>query len=79
LERIWDNFSSQLQQDENNSDLPKELIEEAKIISGNEDLNDLIIESLNEKIKSHKRKALLTFEGKVDFNVFLDDLRKRNR
>ncbi|MCH6234690.1 type II toxin-antitoxin system VapB family antitoxin [Cognataquiflexum rubidum] len=59
--------------------LPKELIEEAKIISGNEDLNDLIIQSLNEKIKSHKRKALLSFEGKVDLNIFLDDLRKRNR
>jgi hypothetical protein len=58
--------------------LPKELIEEAKIISGNDDLNDLIIESLIEKIKSQKKKALLS-EGKVDLNIFLDDLRKRNR
>jgi hypothetical protein len=59
--------------------LPKELLEEAKKISGNEDLNDLIIESLNEKIKSIKRKELLTFKGEIDFKFFLDDLRKRNR
>lgn len=59
--------------------LPKDLIEEAKKISGNEDLNDLIIESLKELVKSNKRKALITFKGKVDLDISLDELRKRNR
>jgi hypothetical protein len=59
--------------------LPKELIAEAKKISGNEDLNDLIIDSLKELVNSHKRKALLTFKGKVGLDISLDELRKRNR
>ncbi|MCH6198696.1 type II toxin-antitoxin system VapB family antitoxin [Aquiflexum sp. LQ15W] len=59
--------------------LPKDLIEEAKKISVNEDLNGLIIESLKELVKSNKRKALITFKGKVDLDISLDELRKRNR
>jgi hypothetical protein len=59
--------------------LPKELIEEAKNISGKEDLNDLINESLNEQIDSIKKKELLNLKGEIDFKIFLDDLRKRKR
>jgi hypothetical protein len=57
--------------------LPKELIEEAKNISGKEDLNDLINESLNEQIDSIKKKELLNLKGEIDFKIFLYDLRKR--
>ncbi|EMS34222.1 hypothetical protein C943_04040 [Mariniradius saccharolyticus AK6] len=58
-------------------DIPKELIEEAMLLTGAKTKNQLIQEALEEKIKSIRRKQLITMKGTIDLGIDLDILRDR--
>ncbi|MCF1750697.1 type II toxin-antitoxin system VapB family antitoxin [Mariniradius sediminis] len=58
-------------------DIPKELIEEAMLLTGAKTKNQLIQDALEEKIKSIRRKQLITMKGTIDLGIDLDILRDR--
>lgn len=58
-------------------DIPKELIEEAMLLTGAKTKNQLIQEALEEKIKSIRRKQLITMKGTIDLGIDLDIFRDR--
>ncbi len=58
-------------------DLPQKLIDEAMNMTGAKTKSQLIKDALEEKINRIKRQKLLSFKGKIDLGIDLDDLRKR--
>ncbi len=58
-------------------DLPKELIDEAMIITKSKTKTELIKRALQNVINQEKRNGLINFHGKVDLDIDLDMLRKR--
>jgi Arc/MetJ family transcription regulator len=58
-------------------DLPNGLIDKAMKISGAKTKSLLVKEALEEMIRKRERVKLLTFKGKVDLNIDLDELRER--
>jgi Arc/MetJ family transcription regulator len=59
-------------------DIPQDLIDEAMSLTGAKTKSQLIKEALEDKIKRIKRQRLLSFKGKIDLNIDLDELRKRS-
>lgn len=58
-------------------DLPKELVDEAMVITNSKTKTELIKMALVNVINQEKRNGLINFHGKVDLDVDLDILRKR--
>jgi len=58
-------------------DLPDGLLEKAMKISGAKTKSHLVTEVLKDMIKRHERLKLLTFKGKIDLDIDLDNLRER--
>lgn len=58
-------------------ELPKELIDEAMIITKSKTKTELIKMALLNIINQEKRNGLINFHGKVDLEMDLDILRKR--
>lgn len=58
-------------------DLPKELVNEAMLITKSKTKTELIKAALLNVINQDKRNKLINFHGKVDIDIDLDILRKR--
>jgi len=58
-------------------DLPKELVDEAMLITKSKTKTELIKAALFNVINQEKRNKLINFHGKVDLDIDLDILRKR--
>lgn len=58
-------------------DIPEELIKEAMKILGVKTKSDAIKGSLEKLIKSYKRKQLISYKGKIDLDINLNELRDR--
>ena len=58
-------------------DLPDDLLNRAMEISGAKTKSQLVKEALEDLINRRQRLKLLTFKGKIDLNVNLDELRER--
>lgn len=58
-------------------ELPDGLIERAMKVAGAKSKSQLVKEALEEMIKRNQRLKLLTFKGKIDLGIDLDELRKR--
>ncbi len=59
-------------------ELPEALLNEAMLITGSKTKIDAIKKALQIVIDQEKRKRLINFKGKIDLNVDLDIIRKRN-
>jgi len=60
--------------DENDTDIPEELIAEAMVLTGSKTKNQLVKEVWEAHIK---RKRLIALKGTLDFDIDLDTLRGR--
>ena len=60
-------------------DIPKKLIDEAMRISQAKTKSEAIRYALEQLIKQEQRVKLLTFIGKVDLAIDLDDIRGRKQ
>jgi Arc/MetJ family transcription regulator len=58
-------------------DIPEALIKEVMKITGAKTKSQAITEALKAQIKRAKRQRLLSFKGKIDLNVDLDQTRDR--
>jgi len=58
-------------------DIPKELIDEAMIITKSKTKTELIKMALLNVINQEKRNSLINFHGKIDLEIDMDILRKR--
>lgn len=58
-------------------DIPQDLIEEAMSVTGAKTKSQLIKDALEAQINRVKRQRLLSFKGKIDLEVNLDELRNR--
>lgn len=59
-------------------DLPEDLIKEVMEILNAKTKSEAIKTSLEKVIKSHRRKQLIKYKGKIDFDINLDQLRDRS-
>ncbi len=59
-------------------DIPEELINEAMKITKARTKTELIKYALQNIIQRNKIKEIKSFKGKIDLNIDLDNLRKRN-
>lgn len=58
-------------------ELPDNLLKEAMEILNTKTKSDTIKQALEEIIRTHKRKKLITYRGKIDLDIDLDALRDR--
>ncbi|MCG8391327.1 MAG: type II toxin-antitoxin system VapB family antitoxin [Cytophagales bacterium] len=58
-------------------DLPQNLVEEGMKITGSRTKSQLIKFALEKLIAGEKRRRLLTYQGKIDLDIDLDELRER--
>jgi len=58
-------------------DLPDGLIDKAMKISGAKTKSQLVTEALEEMINRSQRLKLISFKGKIDLDIDLDQLRER--
>lgn len=58
-------------------DLPQNLVEEGMKITGSRTKSQLIKFALEQLIAGEKRRRLLTYQGKIDLDIDLDELRER--
>ncbi len=58
-------------------DLPQNLVEEGMKITGFRTKSQLIKFALEKLIAGEKRRRLLTYQGKIDLDIDLDELRER--
>lgn len=58
-------------------DLPKELVDEAMLVTKSKTKTELIKTALLNVINQEKRNKLINFHGKVDLDIDLDILRKK--
>ena len=59
-------------------EIPDDLLEEAMVITRARSKNELIEYALNSIIQAEKIKKLKSYKGKIDLDIDLDSLRKRN-
>ena len=59
-------------------DIPEDLIKEAMRVTKSSTKTDVIKKALRDIIQKHKIKSLRKYKGKIDLNIDLDKLRKRN-
>ena len=59
-------------------DLPENLIDEAMKLSQVETKTGVIILALEELVRKSRISDLKNYKGKLDLNINLDELRKRN-
>ncbi|NOX90782.1 MAG: type II toxin-antitoxin system VapB family antitoxin [Calditrichaeota bacterium] len=59
-------------------DIPEDLINEAMKITKARTKTELIKYALQNIIQRNKIKEIKSFKGKIDLNIDLDNLRKRN-
>ncbi|WP_258103604.1 type II toxin-antitoxin system VapB family antitoxin [Marinoscillum sp. MHG1-6] len=60
-------------------DLPEDLIKQAMEVTGAKTKSQVIRQALEDQIKKSKRLKLLSFKGKIDLSINLDDIRDRNK
>jgi Arc/MetJ family transcription regulator len=58
-------------------EIPSNLLSKVQDILQTSSKTETVTKALEEVIRSHQRKQLLTFKGKVDLNIDLDALRDR--
>ena len=58
-------------------DLPQNLVEEGMKITSSRTKSQLIKFALEKLIAGEKRRRLLTYQGKTDLDIDLDELRER--
>lgn len=56
-------------------EIPEKLLKEAMGVSGAKTKSEAIRLALEQQINLAKRKRLLTFKGKIDLNISMDQLR----
>jgi Arc/MetJ family transcription regulator len=59
-------------------DIPKNLIDEAMALGRAKTKSQLLTLALKDYLSREKRKRLLSYKGKVDFDIDLDSLRQRS-
>jgi len=58
-------------------DIPEDLIKEVMEITGAKTKSQAITEALKDQLLKEKRQRLMSFKGKLDLDIDLDDLRNR--